>query len=35
LLVAVAPKQDAYNTLPSFDVKVYFKVFRETFKTTH
>ena len=25
LLVAVAPKQEAYNTLPSLDVNVYFK----------
>ena len=23
MLVAVAPKQDAYNTLPSFDVNVF------------
>jgi hypothetical protein len=34
LLVAIAPKQDAYSTLPNFDVNVYFKVFRKTFKRT-
>jgi len=30
--VAVAPKQEAYNTLSSFDVNVYFKVFKKHFK---
>jgi len=31
--VAVAPKQDAYNTLPSFDVNVFLNLFKSFFQT--
>ena len=33
MLVAVAPKQDAYHTLPSIDVNVFFNLISNLFES--